>query len=77
MYNLNLFFTFKCCWTNSATSILSDATQAAVGQPINTSFASVGPERIASFCSGNTSLITSDIVINDGNSIPFEAFTSI
>ena len=55
----------------------SHATQAAVGFPCNTSFASVGPDRITNFCSGRTSLITSDILINDGNSIPFDALTRI
>ena len=63
--------------TNSAIFISSQATDAAVGNPARTSFASVGPDRIANFCSGSTSFITCDILIKDGTSIPFEAFTNI
>ena len=41
--------TVKCFWTNSAAFISELAAQAAVGQPFNISFASVGPDNITNF----------------------------
>ena len=75
VYSLNLLGTLQAFCTNSAVSISSQATEAAVGFLIRTSFASVGPDNITTFCSGSTSLITSDIRIRVFNSKPFEALT--